>query len=86
MLLELFCVGALLAGPATGGSPKKPEARALVLRADKILLGDGTTLEPGAILNLRVAAVNRAPMRAPVRYCPAVALFHYWPAVVARAC
>jgi imidazolonepropionase-like amidohydrolase len=53
MLFELLCVSALLAGPAgsgTGSAPSKPEPRTLVLRADKLLLGDGTTLEQGAIL------------------------------------
>lgn len=50
MLIELFCASALLAAPAAGGAPTKTEARTLVLRADKLLLGDGTTLDGGAIL------------------------------------
>src|SRR5258706_1873955 len=50
MLLELCCASALLAGSPAGGAPSKSEARTLVLRADKLLLGDGTTLDQGAIL------------------------------------
>src|SRR5690349_16335387 len=50
MTLELLCACALLAAPGTGGAPPKPEVRALVVRADKLLLGDGTTIDQGAVL------------------------------------
>jgi imidazolonepropionase-like amidohydrolase len=47
MLLELLCAAALLAPTAGTGASSSP---ALVVRADKLLLGDGTTLDSGAIL------------------------------------
>jgi len=52
MLLELCCASALLVGPApgAGSAPSKSEPRTLVLRADRLLLGDGTTIEHGALL------------------------------------
>jgi imidazolonepropionase-like amidohydrolase len=53
MLLELCCSSLLLASPAGSGAGRasaRPEPNVLVLRADKLLLGDGTTLEQGAIL------------------------------------
>ncbi|MBK7642775.1 MAG: amidohydrolase family protein [Planctomycetes bacterium] len=49
MLLELLCTCAILAAPAAPANSVRQDA-ALVLRADKLLLGDGTTLEGGAIL------------------------------------
>jgi imidazolonepropionase-like amidohydrolase len=62
MLLELCCACALLAAPAApGGAQPKVETRALLLRADRILLGDGTTIEQGAILieNGRIKACGK---------------------------
>jgi imidazolonepropionase-like amidohydrolase len=64
MLLELCCATALLAVPAASsatGAVQKPESRPLVLRADKLLLGDGTTLDQGAILieNGRIRACGK---------------------------
>ena len=50
MALELLCACALLAGTGTPSAPPKSEARALVVRADKLLLGDGTTIDQGALL------------------------------------
>ena len=50
MSLELLCACALLAAPGAGNAPAQTQARALVVRADKLLLGDGTTIEQGAVL------------------------------------
>jgi len=53
MLFEFLCTSALLAGPAGPGlsnAPSKSEPRTVVLRADRLLLGDGTTIEQGALL------------------------------------
>src|SRR5689334_20913507 len=57
MLLELCCSSLLLAAPGGSGSvagagrsAARPEASVFVVRADKLLLGDGTTLEQGAVL------------------------------------
>ena len=57
MLFELLSVCALLAGNA----PQAPASGTLVLRAQKLLLGDGSTLEPGAILveNGRIKAFGK---------------------------
>src|SRR5712671_38965 len=50
MSLELLCACVLLAGPGSGSAPPNAQARALVVRADKLLLGDGTTIDQGALL------------------------------------
>jgi imidazolonepropionase-like amidohydrolase len=64
MLFELLSACALLSGPAgSGAGSAHPaiEPRTLVLRADKVLLGDGSTLEPGAVLveNGRIRAFGK---------------------------
>src|SRR5690349_20167065 len=62
MLLELCCASALLAAPAAPGAAQPTvETRALLLRADRILLGDGTTIDQGAIVieNGRIQACGK---------------------------
>ena len=48
MLTAILTACALLSGP--GATPAKGEPRVLVVRAEKLLLGDGTTLDAGAVL------------------------------------